>query len=143
MKLYAITLATLTLLAFTPTAVWAEAPVTVRLTIGQSEVLIDLLDNPAANAFAAQLPLTLAFSDYAGAEKIATLPTRLSVKGSPSAREIPTDFTYFSPWGNLAVFYDGVGNDGQLLALGRIRTGKAVLAKQRENFTGRMELVGH
>lgn len=134
-----ITLAALAILFALPAR--AESPVTVRLAIGQEEVLIDLLDNPAAKAFAGQLPLTLSFRDYAGEEKIATLPTRLSAKGSPTAREIPVDFTYFMPWGNLAVFYNGVGNDGQLLALGRIRTGKAVLAGQRGDFTARLELV--
>lgn len=146
MKLYTITLAALVILTLASTAARAEAPVTVRLIIdqagrGQEEVLIDLLDNPAAKAFAAQLPVTLPFRDYAGEEKIATLPTRLSAKGSPSAHEIPVDFTYFSPWGNLAIFYNGVGTDGQLLALGRIRTGKALLTKQRDNFAATLERV--
>lgn len=140
MKL-SITLAMLVILFSASLPVRAEAPVTVRLIIGQSEVLIDLLDNPAAKAFAAQLPLTLPFSDYAGEEKIATLPQRLSSKNSPSARETPVDFTYFTPWGNLAVFYNHVGDNGQLLALGRIRTGKSVLADQRNDFTARLELV--
>lgn len=146
MKLYTITLAALAILVFASSPAWAEAPVTVRLTIehntsGQEEVLIDLLDNPAAKAFAAQLPVTLPFRDYAGTEKIATLPKRLSGKGSPSGREMAVDFTYFSPWGNLAIFYNGVGNDGQLLALGRIRTGKALLANQRDTFTATLERV--
>lgn len=150
MKLF-ITLTALAMLFGASLSVRAESPVTVRLIIeqegigqkgiGQEEVLIDLLDNPAAKAFAAQLPLTLPFRDYAGEEKIATLPTRLSAKGSPSAREMPVDFTYFTPWGNLAVFYNHVGDDGQLLALGRIRSGKAVLAGQRGDFTARLERV--
>lgn len=140
MKLYVITFAVLAILFASSRPVWAETPVTVRLVIGQDEVVIDLLDNPAAKAFAAQLPLTLPFRDYAGEEKIATLPTRLSAKGSPTAREIPVDFTYFTPWGNLAVFYNHVGTDGQLLALGRIRTGKALLARHRGDFTARLEL---
>lgn len=145
MKFLTITLASLAILIFAPAVVRAEAPVTVRLTIGHEEVLIDLLDNPAAKAFAAQLPLTLPFKDYAGEEKIASLPKRLNASGSPTARDIfresPADFTYFAPWGNLAVFYKGFGSDGQLIALGRIRTGKAILVKQRQDFTATLERV--
>lgn len=145
MKILLPTLMVLTALVCVPAAVWAETPVTVRLSIGQEEVLIDLLDNPAAREFAVQLPLTLPFKDYAGEEKIATLPQRLNAKGSPNAREFsshaPVDFTYFAPWGNLAVFYQGFGGDGQLLALGRIRTGKTILAQQSQDFTATLELV--
>lgn len=119
----------------------AETLRTVRLVIGTDEVLIELLDNPAANALVAQLPLTLPFRDYAGTEKIATLPTRLQAAGTPSGRETPVDFAYFVPWGNLALFYNGLGDNSQILALGHIRAGKAVLARQQENFTARMELV--
>lgn len=140
----AIILTALLGLMFTPALTRAEGPVMVRLTIEstattQEAVLIELLDNPAAKAFAAQLPLTLPFRDYAGAEKIATLPQRLNPQGSPSGRETPVDFAYFAPWGNLAVYYTGLGDDGQILALGRIRTGKAVLAKQRKDFTATLE----
>lgn len=136
-----ITLTILLGLVFFPVPVRAEGPVTIRLAIGQEVVLIDLLDNPAAKAFVAQLPLTLEFRDYAGAEKIAALPARLSVKGSPSGREIPVDFAYYAPWGNLAVYYSGMGDDSQILSLGRIRTGKAALVKQRKNFTATLELL--
>lgn len=141
MNFYAITLAAVLVLMFAPAPVRAESPMTVRLTLGHEEVLIDLLDTPAAKAFAAQLPLTLAFKDYANAEKIATLPTPLSPQGSPSGREIPVDFAYFVPWANLAIYYNGLGNNGQILALGRIRTGKAVLVKQRTDFTAALELL--
>lgn len=155
MRLFTIALATLSIVFCASASIQAAARVTVRLTIdpstteskthGQEEVLIDLLDNPAARSFASQLPLTLPFKDYAGAEKIATLPTRLSAKGSPAAKEFyddaPVDFTYFVPWGNLAVFHKGFGGDGQLLALGRIRKGKSLLAKQAQDFTATLELV--
>lgn len=145
MRFLVLILTALGVLIFAPVAVRAETLVTVRLSIGHEEVLIDLLDNPAARAFAAQLPLTLPFTDYAGEEKIATLPMRLNGNGSPTAREVfreaPADFTYFSPWGNLAVFYEGFGGDDQLLALGRIRTGKDVLARQQQHFTATLERV--
>lgn len=141
MNVYVITLVTLLALLFSSGPAKAESPGTLRLTMGQEAMLIDLLDTPAAHAFAAQLPLTLAFKDYAGTEKIATLPQRLPVQGSPSGREMPVDFAYFAPWGNLAIYYRGLGDDSQVLALGRIRTGKAVLAKQGTKFTATLELL--
>ncbi len=113
----------------------------IRLVVGSQEVIIDMLDNPASRAFLALLPLTLEFSDYANIEKIATLPRKLNTQGSPTAQQASGDFTYYAPWGNLAVFYRGSGSDGQLYVLGRIRSGKEQLAAMHRNFTARIEKI--
>lgn len=107
----------------------------LRMTFGKYEVMIELFDNPASRDFVTQLPLTMQFSDFAGAEKIATLPRKLRTHGSPTARQAQGDFTYYAPWGNLALFYKGFGTDGQLYVLGRFTSGKEHLENMRDTFT--------
>ncbi len=117
-------------------------PITyVRMSFGGYEAIVEMFDTPASRDFISLLPLTLEFSDFAGAEKIArNMPRRLDTQNSPTAAEIQGDFTYYAPWGNLAVFYKGFGTDGQLYTLGRIRTGKEHLATMEQNFPCTLEL---
>ena len=121
-----------------------EAPLmgaTIRIVFAHQTVIVEMLDTPASRDFMSLLPLTLKFSDFASTEKIATLPRRLDTQGSPTARETAGDFAYYAPWGNLAVFYQGAGSDGQLFVLGRILSGKDTLAAMQKNFTATIEKV--
>lgn len=114
---------------------------TIRIIFGSQELIVGMLDSPASRDFMSLLPLTLKFSDHASTEKIAYLPRKLDTKGSPTAFEAAGDFTYYAPWGNLAVFYRGAGSDKQLYVLGRIQSGKEKLAAMNQNFTARIEKV--
>ena len=116
-----------------------EEAVKVRMSFNNQEVIIEMFDNPASRDFLSMLPYTGQFEDYAGAEKISYLPRKLALPGSGSARQTQGDFTYYSPWGNLAVFYDGYGFDGSLYILGRIVSGKEKLAAMKEGFTATIE----
>lgn len=113
----------------------------IRIIFQQREVIVAMFDNPASKDFISLLPLTLDFRDFAKAEKIADLPRRLNTAGAPTSREATGDLTYYAPWGNLAVFYKGVGTDGQLYILGRIEEGKDALVEMNTNFTARIERV--
>lgn len=115
--------------------------VTIRIMFDSQEVIVEMLDNPASRDFMSLLPLKLDFSDFAKAEKVATLPRRLRTQGSPTPREATGDFTYYAPWGNLAVFYHGSGSDGQLYVLGRITSNKKTLASMKRNFTATIEKI--
>jgi hypothetical protein len=113
----------------------------IRIVFEQQEAVVEIFASPAGRDFMSLLPLTLDFKDYAGVEKIANLPRRLVTDGSPSPREMTGDFTYYAPWGNLAVFYQGFGSDGQLIVLGRIMSGKDALARMTKGFTARIEKI--
>ncbi|TDQ56829.1 hypothetical protein EDC45_1788 [Mesocricetibacter intestinalis] len=96
------------------------------------KVLAVLAPNPTAQDFYRHLPLNLTLDDYVGAEKIASLPRRLSTQGSPSAYAGKKgDLTYYAPWGNLAIFYrdSNVGNARGLIYLGKIQQGLELLNK--------------
>lgn len=115
--------------------------VNVRMSFEGGEVLVALYDSQASRELVAMLPLTLSFGDYAGAEKIAYLPQKLSSGASPSVYP-EGDFTYYAPWGNLAVFYKGHGRAGGLYILGKIVSGKEILAGMNHDFTAAIEVVG-
>ncbi|MFQ1054985.1 MULTISPECIES: cyclophilin-like fold protein [Gilliamella] len=113
----------------------------IKLTIDDQQVIVNLLDTPASHQLLALLPLTLTFSDYVGAEKIAYLPQRLITQGMASAAHISGDFTYYAPWGNLALFYQGVGTNSQLYTLGHIESGRTVLANLKQDFVATISRV--
>lgn len=113
----------------------------IRIVFNNQEVLVRMLDNAASRDLLALLPLTVQFSDFAQAEKIAHLPQKLRTKGAPTAQEAAGDFTYYAPWGNLAVFYKGLGSDSQLYILGRIESGKKALADMKHAFTAHIARV--
>jgi hypothetical protein len=113
----------------------------IRVVFEQQEAIVEIFASPASKDFMSLLPLTLEFKDYIGVEKVASLPRRLATNGSPSPREATGDFTYYAPWGNLAVFYKGFGSDSQLIVLGKIQSGKDALARMTKSFTARIEKI--
>ncbi len=113
----------------------------IKIIIEKQQVIINLLDTPASQQLLLQLPLTLSFSDYAGAEKIAYLPEKLVTQGMVSAANVAGDFTYYAPWGNIAIFYRSEGHDSNLYTLGHIESGKELLASLTGNFTATISRV--
>ncbi|WP_456271177.1 cyclophilin-like fold protein [Bacillus sp. AK031] len=96
----------------------------IRLKFKDNELTVKLEDHSASRDFLALLPLTLTLEDYANTEKISNLPKRLSITDTPSGTKPSAgDFTYYSPWGNLAIFYKDFGFANGLVKLGQIESG--------------------
>ncbi|HJD97377.1 cyclophilin-like fold protein [Mailhella massiliensis] len=112
----------------------------VHLSFAGGEAVVLLEDHPASRDFAAGLPLTVTFEDYNGTEKIAYLPERLDTEGSPSSCD-PSEgsFTYYAPWGNLAVFYRDFRHSRGLVPLGRVESGMEDLSALKDGTTVLME----
>jgi len=103
----------------------------IKMTLNDSQIIVATLENNATSKdFVTLLPLDLQFTDYNQTEKIASLPTKLTMEGAP-ASVIPEvgDVAYYAPWGNLAIFYRNFGQSPGLIRLGKIDSGT-------ENFTG-------
>lgn len=93
----------------------------IQISTGDSTLAATLNDSIAARDFAAMLPLTLTLSDFHNIEKVADLPGRLNTTGAPRGTSARAgDVTYYSPWGNLAIFYRSYGYADGLVTLGRI-----------------------
>ena len=108
----------------------------IRLTVGDTVLTATMLDNETSRDFISLLPLTLTLKDYAGTEKIADLPKKLTTKGAPPGSDPSVgDITYYSPWGNIAIFYKDFGYASGLILLGNIESGIEKLASMNAEFT--------
>lgn len=96
----------------------------IRMNVEGRSLAATLADNDTARDFASLLPLELTLTDYAATEKISDLPKRLSTAGAPPSSDPSAgDLAYYSPWGNLAVFYEDGHPSRGLVKLGRIDSG--------------------
>lgn len=114
----------------------------IKLRFKNEEVKVKMYDNPTSSDFISLLPLTLTFEEYAGTEKISYLPKKLTQEDAPSGCDASVgDFTYYSPWGNLAIFYRDFGFANGLIQLGKIESGIEKLASMKGNFTVTIEKI--
>lgn len=88
------------------------------------KIQVELDNNQASKEFLGQLPLELEFSDYANKEKIAHLPKALTVKNTPDYDPQIGDLFYFSPWGNIGIFYGKQPPYNGLVYLGKLVNAK-------------------
>ena len=114
----------------------------IRMNVGGAVITGTVVDNATSRDFVSLLPLTLTLKDYAGTEKISDLPRRLSTEGAPPGSDPSIgDITYYSPWGNLAVFYRDFGYSNGLVKLGTIDSDVEVLNRPGP-LRATIELIG-
>lgn len=102
---------------------------TIQLTAGDVVLTGTLADNATAAAFAAQLPLTVPISDHADTEKIFYPPSGLSTDGAADGYEPSAgDIAYYSPWGDVVLYYQDVDWSGGLVPMGRLDGDPSALA---------------
>ena len=112
----------------------------IKLTFNNEEVVVRMYDNPTSRDFLTLLPATIRVEDYAGTEKISYLPRTLSTQAAPAGSDPAAgDFTYYAPWGNLAIFYKDFGYSNGLVILGKIESGLENIAAVKDNTTIRIE----
>lgn len=117
-------------------------PVRIRITIGDKVLDGTLAENPAAAALIDQLPLTLAFKDLNGVEKIADIPEELTMDRMPKGDDPDVgDIGYYAPWGNLVLYYGDVGYWNGIARIGRIHGDLSPIADQSADFTATIELA--
>jgi hypothetical protein len=114
----------------------------LRLITEDAVLTATLEDSAATRDFVALLPLSLTLRDYGGTEKVSDLPRRLSTRGTPAGVDPEVgDLAYYSPWGNLAIFYRDFGYSTGLVRLGRLDSGIEKLGDKRGDFVVRFELA--
>jgi len=89
------------------------------MTVGERRFAITLTNNPAARAFAAQLPLTLDMADLNGNEKHAELPKALPVSASRAGTIRHGDLMLYGAT-TLVVFYLTFDSSYSYTRLGRV-----------------------
>jgi hypothetical protein len=107
-----------------PTRAQQAGTMKIRIHVDGARLTATLDDTAASRDFVSLLPLTLTLDDYNGTEKISDLPKKLSTKDAPAGIDPSVDdITYYSPWGNLAIFYKDFAYSRGLVKLGRIDSG--------------------
>lgn len=114
----------------------------IRIKVGETVLTATMLNTETSRDFIALLPLTLRMKDYSGTEKISDLPRKLSTKNAPSGCDPSVgDITYYSPWGNLAIFYKDFGYSKGLVKLGSIDGGIEQLGSIKGDFEAVFESI--
>lgn len=104
----------------------------IIVTFNNEEIIVKVCDNPTSKEFLTQLPLTLTFEDFGGGEKLSYPPESLTTEAAPSGyKPSRGDFSYFSPWGNVTMFYNDHKFSDGLVKIGEIESG----AKKIESLT--------
>jgi hypothetical protein len=112
----------------------------IKIAIGGMVITARLADNATARDLAAQLPLTLTFTDFNQVEKIATLPRRLSMDGVPAGADPDIgDMGYYARSGDLVFYYGDVGYWNGIVRIGRFDTSMEQIEHQAENFQATIE----
>lgn len=102
----------------------------INILLEDAVVTATLADNSAARDLMALLPLRLTLGDYGSTEKVSDLPQRLSTADTPAGYDPALgDITYYSAWGNLAIFIKDFGYADGLVYLGTIDSGLDQLSK--------------
>lgn len=81
----------------------------IRITFGDHVIAAVLWDNPAATSFLAQLPLTLAFRDYARQEVLADVPKKLTMDGMPEGCDPDIADIGYNAAGVVVFHYSNIG----------------------------------
>lgn len=96
------------------------------------KLVAQLAETDAARELLKQLPLEIEISDFAGAEKIAYLPSKLKISAadrSLTGKGNPGVVAYYIPWGNIAMFYKGFNYDKDLTELAVFEAGAVEVLK--------------
>ncbi|HDR8196692.1 cyclophilin-like fold protein [Bacillus thuringiensis] len=107
----------------------------IKLIFGDKELIVNMYDNPTSREFLDQLPLKVTLQDFANTEKISVLNKKLTTKNAPSGSNPSIgDLAYFSPWGNIALFYEDHDFSNGLIKLGKIESGVGQLKSINGDF---------
>jgi hypothetical protein len=112
----------------------------IRIVVGDVELTGRLFDNATARDLKALLPMTLTFADLNGVEKSATLSRKLAVDGMPDGDDPRVgDIGYWSPDGNLVLYYGDVGYWTGISRIGEVDGDIPAAVRETGEFTATVE----
>lgn len=104
----------------------AEEDEALRIQVQDSThtIIFELNDSPAARTLYDQLPLTTEVQDYSTNEKIFYPPESLDTDNAVEGKGPAGSLAYFSPWGNVVMYYSEYGPYNGLYHLGNAVSGE-------------------
>lgn len=106
-----------------------EADMKIKVSDGQSEVIFSLNGTTAARSLYEQLPLKTQVEDYSTNEKIFYPPEGLDTEDVIEGDGPFGTLAYFSPWGNVVMYYSECGKYHGLYLLGEAIEGAENIEK--------------
>lgn len=100
----------------------------ISVQFGDSIVVYELNDSPAAVSLYEQLPLTIEVEDFSNNEKIFYPPNELDVSQTPLAEGGAGTLAYYAPWGDVVMFYGDYNQNSSLFELGHAVSGQEHIA---------------
>lgn len=95
----------------------------ISVTCGDTQVVYELNDSPAAQGLLSQLPLTVEVEDFSTNEKVFYPPQELDASDTPLAEGGAGTLAYYAPWGDVVLFYDSFSANSSLFELGEAVSG--------------------
>lgn len=108
----------------------------IQVQGNEHTIVFELNDSPAARSLYDQLPLSIEVQDYGSNEKIFYPPDELDTTDALPAEGPAGGLAYFSPWGNVVMFYSSYGPYSGLYQLGRAISGSEWI----ETLSGTLEI---
>ena len=96
----------------------------IQVSDGTRSVTFELNDSPVAKSLFDQLPITVAVENYGSNEKIFYPGDALSASGGMEGDCPEGTLAYFSPWGNVVMYYGAASRYPGLYILGTASEGK-------------------
>ena len=116
----------------------------IKLTFNNNEIYAVITNSNAGNDFLSLLPMNLKIEDFNNTEKISYLSKKLNTQNEPDGITPKAgDITYYTPWGNIAIFYKNFRYSNNLIYLGRFENISDVskLSNIKGDFDIRIEKV--
>lgn len=95
----------------------------MQVSDGTHTIVFQLNDSPSAKSLFAQLPFDATVENYGSNEKIFTPPSALDKTGGIEGGGKAGGIAYFSPWGNIAMYYGDFSAYPGLYLLGEATAG--------------------
>lgn len=127
----------LLLLMLSAAAAEEERDMLITVTDGTHTVVFALNETPAAKSLYDQLPLEIEVSNYGGNEKIFYPPEELDCTDAVEGSGLAGGLAYFSPWGNVVMYYGPYGQYPGLYMLGEAVSGTEQIAQ----LSGKLQIT--
>lgn len=112
-----------------------EETMQISVKSADYEIIYELNNSNAAKTLYDQLPLTMDVEPFSNNEMTFYPPQKLDTSDTPLSSGEAGTLSYYSPWGDVVMFYDYCNPNGSLYGLGQVVSGKENIEKLSGTIT--------